>query len=736
MHKHNSNSVAQKIQYVEDERVSILLPLPLTGTYDYMVAQNMILRRGDIVKVPFGSRVLFGVVWGTGDNSVPQTKLKTILMHLKYISIPGESLSFISWVSGYTMSSLGAILRMVLSVPEAVIRPRKPIGYDLAIDLPPFTSTIPRTRILKVLQKDSPISGPELIRKAETSSGVLKGLLKLGVVKTQEMPDPLLPQLKLENVKPIWSSDQQLIVSKLKEVAKSKTFGVHVLDGVPGSGKTEVYFEMIAKAIKNGYQTLVLLPEISLSTQWRERFKTRFGVNPAEWHSDISRAKRREVWQQIAQGHLKVLVGARSALYLPFLKLGLIIIDEEHDASYKQEEGVIYNVRDMAIVRGRISNIPVILASATPSLETMVNISEGKYTPLYLPKRHGGAILPLVEIIDMRAEKLPTGRWISNTLHKSITSILENKQQALLFLNRRGYAPLTLCRVCGYRLKCSHCSSWLVEHRLLNRLRCHHCDASIKLLDTCPECNTTGQFAPCGPGVERLAEEASALFPNARQIIASSDTLKTQRDSMQIIKAIETQTVDLIIGTQIMSKGYHFPGLTLVGVIDADLGLSGGELRAAERNYQLLYQVAGRAGREKLPGKVMVQSFSPEHPVIKALAAADRDAFFSAEIQERKSMGMPPFGRLAAIIISSHDKSSATQFAAALSAKAPIYSDIKVLGPAPAPIAMIRGRHRQRLLLKVKRNTALQTLLKDWMGKVKIPKHVRVQIDIDPYNFM
>ncbi|MBM3566351.1 MAG: primosomal protein N', partial [Alphaproteobacteria bacterium] len=509
-------------------------------------------------------------------------------------------------------------------------------------------------------------------------------------------------------------------------------------DGVPGSGKTEVYFQAIAAALESGHQALVLLPEIALGAQWLARFHARFGVEPAVWHSDIGHADRRATWRAVADGEAKVVVGARSALFLPFRDLGIIIVDEEHDGSYKQEDGVIYNARDMAVVRARLGKIPAVLVSATPSLETVANIEAGRYAVRHLPDRHGGAMMPDVSIIDMRAEKLPAGRWISNPLAQALAATLAAGEQAMLFLNRRGYAPLTLCRGCGHRFRCPNCSAWLVEHRSgqTARLRCHHCGFGAPLPGACPACQAEGKFAACGPGIERLAEEAHGIFPAARIAVAASDTLAGPEAAAELVRRIERDEIDLLIGTQIVAKGYHFPMLTLVGVVDADLGLAGGDLRAAERTYQLLYQVAGRAGRGERPGRVLLQTFMPSHPVMGALAAGDRGRFLLAESDARREAAMPPFGRLVALIVSGEREPDVEKAARALAAAQPADVGLRILGPAPAPLAFLRGRHRRRFLLKAARETQIQEIVRAWLQRADIPRSVRVQADVDPYGFL
>lgn len=736
MTEDDTSSSSDKTQYIGGERIAVLLPLPLASAYDYRVPDGMILQPGDFVDVPLGPRIARGVVWGEGEGSVAESKLKSVAALLDFPPLPKQSLDFIAWVSRYIMAPPGAVLRMVMSTPEAIDPPKLVIAYTLVPDPPAFRSTAARERVIAVLRDGPPRLLSDLALEAATGPGVIKGLKDAGVVQALSLGTPPPPEPDPDQEGPTLSADQQTAADQLSHSVKDHTFSVHVLDGVPGSGKTEVYFEAIATALREGKQALVLLPEIALGAQWRKRFEARFGNKSLEWHSDLTRARRREIWRLVAQGKAPVIVGARSALFLPFPDLGLIVADEEHDAAYKQEEGVIYNARDMAVVRAQLGNLPIVLASATPSLETAVNARDGRYKLHHLPERHGGAQLPTVDIIDMRVEKLPATRWISGTIQDALSAVFEQNEQAMLYLNRRGYAPLTLCRACGHRLQCPNCSAWLVEHRSRGKLQCHHCGFAPPVPDQCPECEVEGKFAACGPGVERLAEEVDALFPDVRYIIAASDTVQSPRAAEDLVRTIENHDVDLIIGTQIVAKGYHFPLLTLVGVVDADLGLSGGDLRAAERTYQLLYQVAGRAGRALHPGRVMLQTYLPDHPVMAALAAGDREQFISVETEAREAMNMPPFGRLAALIVSGNDEAEVSRAATALGRTAPHGDGMQVFGPAPAPISLLRGRHRRRLLLKVRKDITVQSLLKKWIDGTSIPKKVRVQIDVDPYSFM
>jgi primosomal protein N' (replication factor Y) len=543
------------------------------------------------------------------------------------------------------------------------------------------------------------------------------------------LPDPAHPG-------PVLAADQAAAAEALRGKVAAGEFGVTLLTGVTGSGKTEVYLDAVAEALRQGRQALVLLPEIALSAQWLERFRRRFGVDPALWHSELSSRTRRDTWRAIAEGEAPVVVGARSALFLPFPDLGLLIVDEEHETAFKQEDGVIYHARDMAVVRARLAKAACVLVSATPSLETLTNAEMGRYDHLHLSERHGSAGLPSVEAIDLRSHPPERGRFLSPPLIEAVRDTLARGEQAMLFLNRRGYAPLTLCRVCGHRLRCPNCTAWLVEHRAQRRLQCHHCGHAASIPQTCPACAAQGSLTPVGPGVERVLEEVEALFPDARRIVMASDTIPGPAAATAAAEAIAARQVDLIIGTQIVAKGWHFAHLTLVGVVDGDLGLAGGDLRAAERTLQLLHQVSGRAGRAEAPGRVLLQTFAPDHPVMRALVSGDVAAFMAEEAAGRRPGHWPPFGRLAALIVSSEDEREADRAARDLGLAAPRAPGVEVLGPAPAPLALLRGRHRRRLLLKARRDVLVQPLLREWISRVDLPSSVRVQIDVDPVGFL
>ncbi len=715
------------------ERVAVLLPLPLAGPYNYRVSTEGAVATGDFVEAPLGGRVIAGVVWGAGSDEIDAPKLKPLGRLLPAPPLPEVSRRFVDWVAGYTVHSPGAVLRMLMSVPEALTPAKPPLALrraDHAVDIKP---TEARARVLRVLADGPPRPVAELAREAACSEAVVRGLLAAGVLVTQE--------LALPDMTPDWRragpvlSAAQLDAAECLRARLEHGFSVTLVDGVPGSGKTEVYFEAIAEALARDFQVLVLLPEIALGAQWRARFRARFNAPPREWHSDLGRPERRRTWRAVAEGETCVVVGARSALFLPFRKLALIVVDEEHDASFKQEDGVAYHARDMAVVRARLGRIPAVLVSATPSLETVVNARAGRYGELSLPDRVTGTGPPPVEIIDLRRDRPPKGSFISPTLGRALADTLAAGTQALLFLNRRGYAPLTLCRACGNRIHCPSCTAWLVEHRSIGRLQCHYCGFATPSPSFCPACGASDTLAACGPGVERLTEEVASLLPGARTVIATSDTLHGPAAAADLVERIEAHAVDVIIGTQIIAKGYHFPLLSLVGVIDADLGLAGGDLRASERTFQLLYQVGGRAGRVAA-GRVVLQTCWPEHPVIAALASGDRGRFLATEEAERRAASMPPFGRLAALIVSGRDETTVDATARALARAAPAADDVRVLGPAPAPLAMLRGRHRRRLLAHSRRSFGLSDYVRGWLASTPVPASVRVQVDIDPQSFL
>jgi primosomal protein N' (replication factor Y) len=724
-------------QFAPGDRVAVLLPLPLGTAYDYRVPDTMILTDGDFVNVPLGKRTADGVVWGAGEGDLPDNKVRDVLSRLDCPPLPEISRRFVDWVAAYTLHQKGGVLKMAMSVRDALQPPKVIKAYALNSAPPDFRETPARMRVIEILKDGPPRTPTDLARAAGVSVGVVKGLFDADALIKIDLPASLpfsVPDW--QRAGPDLSPEQISAADKISDEVGRGEFSATVLDGVPGSGKTEVYFQAVAEALKQGQQVLVLLPEIALSAQWLARFHDRFGVDPAVWHSDLTAVQRRHTWRAVAEGGASVVVGARSALFLPFPNLGLIVIDEEHESAFKQEDGVIYNGRDMGIVRAHLAHIPVVLASATPSLETVVNGEQGRFDVVHLPSRHGGATLPDIELIDMIKNPPPRGRWLSPDMADAITETINNGEQVLLFLNRRGYAPLTLCRTCGHRFQCPRCTSWLVEHRLQRRLQCHHCGFNIPIPEACPECETEDSLVACGPGVERLAEEVELMLPDVRMAIAASDNITSPKAAAEMVRRIEDHEVDIIIGTQIVAKGYHFPMLTLVGVVDGDLGLQGGDLRAAERTYQLLYQVAGRAGRADRPGRVVVQTFMKKHPVMSAILSGDREKFLFEEQRSRQQIAMPPFGRLVALIVSGPNEFAVDEAARNLGRTAPTIDGIQVLGPAPAPFALLRGRHRRRLLLKAPKETQVQPIIRQWLTHTDWHNSVRVQVDIDPMSFM
>lgn len=733
-----------KNQPNKKRRVGVLLPVPLGGAYDYALPEGVSdIAAGSFVRVPFGRRQMTGVVWKTdlsGEGRVDDEKLKEISEIYPFSPLDAENRRFIDWVASYTMSAAGAVLKMAMSIDDVFSGVGETEGFaknEGAVPVAGFRMTPAREKLLAAASA-VPESAAALARKAGVSANGVQALFKAGLLKKEKMtsetfetPDPAFGGVAL-------NEEQQ----KASDFLKSKInagFSVTLLDGVTGSGKTEVYLEAAAKALECGRRVLVLLPEIGLTGQWVERFRRRFGISPALWHSDMGAKKRRETWKAVLDGRIRVLAGARSALFLPFSDLGLIVVDEEHDASYKQEDGVIYHARDMAVVRAKISDIPIVLSSATPSLETVANVNAGRYEKTVLHHRFGAAKLPDVRLIDMRRDPpedtASLKSFLSPVLLEHIKNTLFRDEQSLLFLNRRGYAPLVLCRKCGYRFQCTHCSAWLVEHREAGRLECHHCGYSVPVPEACPVCGETDSLASCGPGVERISEEIQVRFPQARRLIVTGDMTSSPDRLNKAMRRIRDHEADIIIGTQILAKGHHFPDLTLVGIVDADLGLAGGDLRAGERTYQMLSQVAGRAGRADKKGLVLMQSYEPDNAVISALACGDAQAFIQAETESREAFHMPPFGRMAALVVSGEDRSMTEQAAYSLGKSAPYMQGVRVLGPAPAPLALLRGKYRYRLLLQTERNVRIQNVLSEWLESVKIPSSVRVKVDIDPYSF-
>ncbi len=719
--------------------VDVLVPVALNQTYSYRVPRGMELKAGDVVGVPLGPREVLAVVWAENANPDPRlhNRLKDVSEKLDVPPLKEELRSLVDWVSNYTLSARGMVLRMTLRMGEHLGPERMRMGVRL-IGEPPKRLTPARRRLIEVLSDRLLHGKSEAAKEAGVSAGVIDGLVDEGTLTVEAMPRPLAPPAPdPAHSQPEFTRQQRTAVDAMRALAANGTFHVALLDGVTGSGKTEVYFEAVAEIIRRGKQSLILMPEIALTGQFLDRFAARFGVRPMEWHSELTPRTRARNWAAISAGEAPVVVGARSALFLPYANLGLIVVDEEHDQAYKQDDGAHYHARDMAVVRAHIAKIPVVLASATPSVETEVNARKARYQRIVLPSRFGGAHMPQIEAIDLRRDVPPRGRFISPVLAEHIKHAIERREQALLFLNRRGYAPLTLCRACGHRFACTICDAWLVDHRFRQRLVCHHCGFSMPRPHACPNCAAEESLVAVGPGVERLQEEAASLFPETRTMVLSSDLITSIETMRSELNEIAEGRVDIIIGTQLVAKGHNFPRLNLVGVVDADLGLGNGDPRAAERTWQLLNQVIGRAGRDQGRGVGYLQTHQPEHPVMKALVACDREAFYASEIASRERTGYPPFGRLASLIISAGDRATAEGYARKLVGLAPQDERVQLLGPAEAPLAVIKGRYRFRLLLKSARGFDLSDYLRHWLTAAPKPKgNLKLEVDVDPQSFL
>ena len=719
-------------------RARVLLLNAALGPLDYRVPHGMGVEHGSIVVAPLGPRQIVGVVWEEERfpvETVGDNRLRPLLQTLDAPALRAPLRRLIEWTAGYYLAPPAAVLRMALSSSAALDGGRMVTEYR-ATGNAPERLTDKRTQALERIGSRQGLVR-ELAILAGVSDGVIRGLVKAGALEAVEVSvDTPFPAPDPDFAPPELSGEQEAAASELVHAVRGENFQPFLLDGVTGSGKTEVYFEAIAEALRRGRQVLVLLPEIALTEPFLQRFEKRFGVPPVAWHSGLRQSERRRAWRAAASGQAQVVVGARSALFLPYANPGLIVVDEAHETSFKQEDGVHYHARDVAVMRGLLEKCPVVLASATPAIETRQQVALGRYREIRLPARFGGAEMPAIEAIDLTREPPERGRWIAPKLVRAMDEVLEKGEQALLFLNRRGYAPLTLCRHCGYRFQCPNCTAWMVEHRLTRRLACHHCGHVVPTPRACPECKEEDALVACGPGVERIADEVAQLFPQARTAIVTSDTLWSPAKAAEFVRSMDAGEIDIIVGTQLVTKGYHFPNLTLVGVIDADLGLEGGDLRASERTFQQIAQVSGRAGRGEKPGRVFIQTREAGHPVIKALVRGDADAFYTAETESRRRAAAPPFGRFAAIIISSEKAEDAQETARLIGRTAPEAEGMTVYGPAPAPLAVLRGRHRHRLLVHARRALDVQDVIRDWLGKLAWPASTRVSVDVDPYSFL
>jgi len=723
----------------EGELISVLTAQPLGRALDYKAPEGGCFE-GAFVEVPLGPRKVLGVVWGEGEGGYDLAKVRSVIRVLDAVPMRDAMRSFLLRAAEYTLTPMPAMLRLATRSPGLGDSPSMRMIYRRGSVAEPDRWTDARRKVVAALDDYGGLAFTlgELAEMAGVSTSVVKGLVKQGVVAEEASPrDVPYPRLEPGVATHDLTEEQRAAADMLTAGIDAGAYGTTLLKGVTGSGKTEVYLEAVAACLRKGRQALVLLPEIALTGEFLARVEARFGASPAEWHSGVTMTERRRAWKMVGQGHAQLVVGARSALFLPFQDLGLIVVDEEHDTSYKQEDGVLYNARDMAVLRASLEKAQVVLASATPSLESWANADAGKYARVTLATRFGSAVLPRMDAIDMRAEELPSNRWVSETLAREVRQRIESGEQSLIFLNRRGYAPVTICRACGHQIGCDHCDARMVEHRFQKRLMCHQCGETKPIPKVCPSCEAEDRLAPVGPGVERMAEEVQTLFPDARIAVLSSDLFGSARALKAQIEEIAAGGADIIIGTQIVAKGHNFPLLTLVGVIDADLGLQGSDLRAAERTFQLMRQVTGRAGRKEKPGVAFLQTFQPEHPVIRAILSGDEEEFWRAEAAERRHAGVPPYGRMAGIVLSSPDIQAVFDVGKALVARSEPLRRIgaQVYGPATAPIARVRGRHRVRLLVKADKTAPLQTALATWIEQVKLPHGLRLSVDIDPQSF-
>lgn len=721
----------------------VLLPLPFNDVFDYQTDEKLSV--GQIVLVPFGREELIGIIWKNGQSAnIDTEKIKPIKQVMQLPKLSSAIISFIKKTAEYNLAPLGLVLKMVLGNKANQLPKQKTTLLGLKIqnqNLDGIRITEARRAVFDFLANGVEAEKETIIQKANVSEGIINAMIKSGFLYKREVITNEVVEEQIVNLtKEVNLTDEQQYAADILTRKINNGFSATLLDGVTGSGKTEVYFEAAEAALASEKQVLVLVPEISLTSQWLKRFENRFGVTPYIWHSEVGEKDKAKTWKAVALNRAKVVVGARSALFLPFASLGLIVVDESHDHSFKQESLVTYQGRDMAVLRAHLEKIPIILSTATPDLETIVNVEEGKYDCVKLTKRFAKAVLPEIQVIDMKKDKPVKGEWgvsfLAPTLVSAIQQNLERGEQSMLFLNRRGYAPLMICRDCGHRIQCPHCTAWLAEHRITGELICHHCGYKMYTPKRCPACASEDGLTACGPGVERIAEEAMKRFPTARTAILSSDITSNYKEISKVIQKTANKEVDILIGTQILAKGHNFPDLTLVGVVDADLGLMGSDLRASEQTFQLLAQVSGRAGRGEKKGTVYLQTLYPDNLVLQAVIEHNREMFVEIEKSSRQILRMPPYGKLAALIISSTNQQAAEAAAYYLGKCAPNTDLIETLGPAPAPLSLLRGKYRYRLLLKTAKNINIQEVIKKWLAMVKIKSNIRVDVDINPYSFM
>lgn len=724
-------------EFKSGDLVGVLPSAPIDGLLDYRVSRSGV-DTGSFVLVPLGPRKVVGVVWDKGEGKFDPSRIRPIIKVLNVPGLDDKFRLFLEKVAEYNLVSLSSTLARLTRLPEPTEGPKVEKCCRWDGNLPP-KMTSSREKVFEFLKPGREYLIKDVITETGVGMDVLKRLESGGfLLFSEKLIKDEAPVFNLKGNSVELNDEQRRATDNIFRFLDQEEFSPILLKGVPGAGKTEVFLEVIARTLKEGKQVLVLLPEIALTSQIIKRFNDRFGEAPFEWHSSVSKVQKRKIWRMAGEGTAQLVVGARSALFLPFSNLGLIVVDEEHDSSYKQDSGIIYNARDMAVLRASLYEANIILVSATPSLESLVNVTRGKYKRVDLLSRFGDATLPDIDIIDMKGETDTSGKWISGALIKEISDRLQKGEQSLLFLNRRGYAPITVCANCGNQVGCIDCDARLVEHRYFNEMICHQCGARSMVPKKCPDCHAEGMMVPLGPGIERLAEEVKSIFKQAKIEVLSSDLVESPMQLKDTLEKISKGEVDIIIGTQIIAKGHNFPYLTLVAVIDADVGLQGGDFRAAERTFQIIRQVTGRSGRADIPGIALLQTWNPDHPVIQAITSNNDEAFWEAESREREVTGSPPFSQYIGVIVSGKDVDEIEGFSQALArdSKPLMDENYELYGPAPAPIARIQGRVRYRLLIKAERSLRVQRAIRVWLNQFKIPGSIRLTIDVDPQRFL
>ena len=653
---------------------NVLVAYQLDQEFTYSFTEDQIINIGSIVLVPFRNKNYLGVVRDTSDKTNFDLKKIKLIVDVSSYSLSKKMIKFLEWIASYNLIPKGMVLKMILPKSEAY--------FD----------------------KENEYENNENILTPND--------LKLNDTQTKAR-------------------------EKIEDIISHNEYSTILLDGMPGSGKTEVYFDLIEKNILDKKQSLILFPEVSLTNDFIKRIEKRFGYLPDIWHSKITPSKKKKIIHKIISGRSQILIGTRSALFLPYKNLGILVVDEEHDPSYKQEEKGIYSARDMAVVRASIEKFTLILVSATPSLETIYNIDQKKYFHVKLKNKFSITPEPKITVIDMKKSKLKKNNWVSDELKKTIQKKLSMDQQSLLFINKRGYAPMIICKSCGHKFTCKNCSSYLVEHLKDKKLLCHHCGYKLGSFQIkCQSCNNEDEsFVDFGAGIEKIYNEIARDFPTAKICLFSSDHIKSSEDLNEKVEKIYNNKFDIIIGTQLITKGYHFPFLTCVGVVDADMTLRGGDLRASEKTYQMLYQVAGRAGRGDIPGEVYLQSYFPENETIKDLTNMDREKFYKKELNIRMRANLPPISKMAAIIVSGRNISDVQQACLKLSKSTPKIDNVDFYGPAPAPLSRLKGKHRLRFLIHEKKGRKIQKIILHWLSKVPQTPGVTITTDIDPQNF-